>query len=132
MKLKILSYIALGITMPWLLSRVMGMGILLNAYILLPLIGSIHELLHLAAIKILSLDHRFVVNGLFIGFHINANSPKSIIIAASFPQITTIALIIVYIMFNSYLALTLSIYHTALSLEDITKIFRYILQLKVF
>lgn len=127
MKLKTLSYIALGIAMPWLLSRVIDMDILLTAYILLPLIGSIHELLHLIAIKILRLDHRFIANGLFIGFYINTNSPKNIVIAASFPQITTIVLIVIYIVFNSYLALVLSIYHTALSLEDITKIFRYTL-----
>ncbi len=89
MKLKIISYIVLGITMPWLLSRAIDMDILLNAYILLPLIGSIHELLHLIAIKILHLGYRFIANGLFIGFYINANSPKAIVIAASFPQITT-------------------------------------------
>ncbi len=127
MKVRALSYVIIGLVIPWLLGKAINMDILLNAYILLPLIGFTHELLHLVAIKMLGLSHRFIMNGLFIGFHISTDSPRNIVLAASFPQVLNVILFSIYIALNSYLALALFIYHTLLSFEDISKIFKYTL-----
>jgi hypothetical protein len=125
-KLRIFTQILIGFILSWFSATVVGRD---NAYIVLaaiPLIGFIHEVLHLVPLKLYRLDFNFVVNGMLIRFKSTFRNIDQYIVTATAPQILTIALAILYILTMNTYVLILSVLHIVISCEDILKVFRYI------
>jgi len=125
-KLRIFTQILIGFILGWFSATVVGRD---NAYIVLvaiPLIGFIHEVLHLVPLKLYRLDFNFVANGMLIGFKSTFRNIDQYIVTATAPQILTIALAILYILTMNTYVLVLSVLHIVISCEDILKVFRYI------
>lgn len=128
MKVKPAAYILLGFTIAWLLTKLLNWieGVLVIG--LIPFIGFAHELLHLISSLIVGASHKFTFNGLLIGFKIVSKSVEDFIAIALSPQIISILLLILYAILSSSFALALAIIHIAISVEDLSKITKYLLQ----
>jgi hypothetical protein len=127
-KVKPAAYILLGFTIAWLLTKLLNWieGVLVIG--LIPFIGFAHELLHLISSLIVGASHKFTFNGLLIGFKIVSKSVEDFIAIALSPQIISILLLILYAILSSSFALALAIIHIAISVEDLSKITKYLLQ----
>jgi hypothetical protein len=127
-KVKPAAYILLGFTIAWLLTKLLNWieGVLVIG--LIPFIGFTHELLHLVSSLIVGASHKFTFNGLLIGFKIVSKSVEDFIAIALSPQIISILLLILYAILSSSLALALAVIHIAISVEDLSKITKYLLQ----
>lgn len=129
MKLKIAIQVILGLVMPWALSKLVGEDITSIILVSTPILGLTHELIHLLLIKLLRLEYRFFINGLYVGFKAIFQSVNQFIVTAIAPQIITILLALMYmITLNRYLV-PLAILHIAISSEDIIKVIKYLFQL---
>jgi hypothetical protein len=119
---KPVTYILLGFTIAWLLTKLLNWieGVLVIG--LIPFIGFAHELLHLISSLIVGASHKFTFNGLLIGFRIVSKSVEDFIAIALSPQIISILLLILYAILSSSFALALAIIHIAISVEDLSKI----------
>ncbi|MCC6045839.1 MAG: metalloprotease family protein [Ignisphaera sp.] len=128
MKVKPAAYILLGFTIAWLLTKLLNWieGVLVIG--LIPFIGFAHELLHLISSLIVGASHKFTFNGLLIGFKIVSKSVEDFIAIALSPQIISILLLILYAILSSSIALALAVIHIAISVEDLSKITKYLLQ----
>lgn len=126
-KLKTAAYVLLGFTVSWTLSSFLDVGSLTYITILtsLLLIGVLHELLHLIAINMFRIEHRFVVKGLYIGFVVNVDSKRKYIITALFPQMLTLTMLLLYIFTLNKTMLLLTLLHVAISTEDIGRCLKY-------
>jgi len=126
-KLKSVGYILLGFTISASLSSLLSTSDVVAVLSLLPIIALMHEALHLVALKMLRVEHAFSVSGMFIGFRVKTNNVKSFIISALFPQAISMALVVLYIINRSCIALSLALLHIAISVEDLGKVVKYLI-----
>jgi hypothetical protein len=121
------SYILLGFTISAYLSSLLSASDIVAVLSLLPIIALTHEALHLAALKMLRIEHVFSANGMFIGFRVKTNNVKSFIISALFPQAISMTLVALYSINRSYIVLSLALLHIAISIEDLGKAAKYLI-----
>lgn len=126
MKLRVFVQILIGFVTSWITTTIIGREKLHLVIIAVPILGLIHELLHYITLKLLKLEHRFVVKGFLIGFKSTFKNINQFIVAAATPQIVTIVLAIIYVLTSNIYTLTLSLLHVAISYEDLLKIFKYL------
>jgi len=127
-KLKEATYIVSGFLISWVTSSFIDIkNAIYILFLLIPLMGIAHEIFHLIAINILKIKYKFTIKGLYIGFIVNVESKRKYILAASFPQLFTLMMMIFYIFTLNAIILTLILLHIAISIEDIGKCLKYII-----
>ncbi|MEM0026428.1 MAG: metalloprotease family protein [Ignisphaera sp.] len=127
-KLKIFAYLCMGFATSLVTSKMMNMEQTVIAMVSLPLIGLLHELIHLMMINVVRAQYKFMLRGLYVGFNVSVEGVEDFIAIALAPQAISLLLAILYIFTYSNVPLVLMIVHIAISAEDLHKSIKYVRQ----
>lgn len=125
MKLRAIAYIVIGLVIAWIIKMLLGSESLYMVFMAVPIMGFIHELLHLLMIKIFRLRYKLLVKGFHIGFKVVFHDINQFVIAAIAPQAMTISFVLLFLATSNRYILSLALLHLAISFEDMLKVVRY-------
>ena len=116
----------LGVALGAAISSLLGFAALSRALALIPIVAAAHELLHLAAIRVKGLAHRFVARGLLLGYVVEFSEPRDYVVCALAPQTITAVLAVLYAVTGLRWVAALALLHVAISINDIAKSVKYL------
>jgi len=117
----------LGLGLGAAIYTLLGPRALSYALMLAPLIAVAHELLHLAAIRARGLSHRFVARGLMVGYVVEFDRSVDYVACALAPQLITLGLATAFAFTGIKWLAALAVLHLAISVNDIAKSVKYLL-----